>query len=218
MRYRHAASFRQALERRLRERAVGDGARLARDRKRVAFDRLLARLTVVAANRWLLKGGFALDLRMTERARATKDIDIDWRDPEDELLDTLLDAADHDAGDFFAFRVERAGPPEDRLGGSRRFRVSVSLAGREFETFPLDVGFRTDLTGEIDTLTTPDLLAFAGLAPVTCPRSRSRSKSPRRRTPTPAPTKVTGPAVAPSTLSISSWSPSFPRSTLRPCG
>ncbi len=169
MRYRDAASFRQALERRLRERAAGDGARLARDRKRVAFDRLLARLTVVAANRWLLKGGFALDLRMTERARATKDIDIDWRDPEDELLDTLLDAADHDAGDFFALRVERAGPPEDRLGGSRRFRVSASLAGREFETFPLDVGFRTDLTGEIDTLTTPDLLAFAGLAPVTVP-------------------------------------------------
>lgn len=138
MRYRDAASFRQALQRRLKERAAGDGARLAWDRERVAFDRLLARLTVVAANRWMLKGGFALDLRMTERARATKDIDLDWRDPEDELLDALLDAVDHDAGDFFAFHAERAGSPGDRLGGSRRFRVSASLAGREFETFPLD--------------------------------------------------------------------------------
>ncbi|MCA1675259.1 MAG: hypothetical protein LC799_24735, partial [Actinobacteria bacterium] len=34
MKYRDAAAFRQALERRLKERAAGDGARLAHDRKR----------------------------------------------------------------------------------------------------------------------------------------------------------------------------------------
>lgn len=130
MRYRAAAAFRQALERRLNERAAGEGARLARDRKRVVFDRLLARLVAVAADAWVLKGGFALDLRLTERARVTKDIDLDWQQPDDELLDTLLDAADHDIGDFFTFRIERAGPPEDRLGGSRRFRVSASLSSR----------------------------------------------------------------------------------------
>ncbi|MGQ0717919.1 MAG: nucleotidyl transferase AbiEii/AbiGii toxin family protein [Pseudonocardiales bacterium] len=170
MRYRDAAAFRQALERRLKERTAGVGAHLARDRKRVAFDRLLARLLAVAADRWLLKGGFALDLRLTERARATKDIDLDWgRDREDELLDTLLDAADHDAGDFFTFRIERAGPPQDQLGGSRRFSVSASLAGREFETFLLDIGFRVISTQGVEALTTPDLLAFAGLPPVTVP-------------------------------------------------
>lgn len=169
MRYRDAAAFRQALERRLRERAAGVGAHRARDRKRLAFDRLLARLVAVAADRWLLKGGFALDLRLTERARATKDIDLDWRDCKDELMDTLLDAADHDAGDFFTFRVERAGPPEDQLGGSRRFRVSASLAGREFETFLLDIGYRVISAAGIEALTTPDLLAFAGLPPVTVP-------------------------------------------------
>ena len=42
-----------------------------RDRKRVAFDRLLARLAATAPDRWLLKGGFALDLRLAERARST---------------------------------------------------------------------------------------------------------------------------------------------------
>ncbi|MGH3853640.1 MAG: nucleotidyl transferase AbiEii/AbiGii toxin family protein [Pseudonocardiaceae bacterium] len=169
MRYRDAAAFRQALERRLKERAAGDGARLARDRKRIAFDRLLARLVAVAADAWVLKGGFALDLRLTERARTTKDIDLDWYELDDELLDTLLDAADHDAADFFTFHIERAGPPEDHLGGSRRFRVSASLAGREFETFLLDIGFRAVATGGIDALTTPGLLAFAGVAPVTVP-------------------------------------------------
>jgi hypothetical protein len=57
-----------ALEQRLRDRAP-DGASLARDRKRVAFDRLLARLVTVAEGRWVLKGGFALDLRLDARAR-----------------------------------------------------------------------------------------------------------------------------------------------------
>jgi nucleotidyltransferase AbiEii toxin of type IV toxin-antitoxin system len=144
VKYRDAAGFRQALEQRLKTRASGDGARLARDRKRVAFDRLLARLTVTAPESWLLKGGFALDRRLVERARATKDIDIDWQVAEGELLDTLLEAAEHEMGDFFDFAVERTGTPEDRLGGSHRFRMVASLAGRQFETFLLDVGFRRE--------------------------------------------------------------------------
>lgn len=123
----------------------------------------------VAPDRWLLKGGFALDLRLIDRARVTKDIDLDWRDRQDQLLDTLLDAADHDEGDFFTFRIERAGPPEDQLGGSWRFRVVASLAGRDFDTFLLDIGFRTISAERVDALTTPGLLAFAGFAPVTVP-------------------------------------------------
>lgn len=130
MRYENATAFRQALEQRLKDRAHGDSARLVRDRKRVAFDRLLVRLLAVANGQWLLKGGFALDLRLLARARSTKDIDIEWRTGDEGLLDALLDAVGHDAGDFFAFAIERAGVPEDRLGGSHRFRVSASLAGR----------------------------------------------------------------------------------------
>ena len=166
MRYEDAIAFRQALEQRLKDRADGDGARLARDRKRVAFDRLLTRLLSVANGQWLLKGGFALDLRLTARARSTKDVDIEWRAGEEELLDALLDAASHDAGDFFSFAIERAGAPEDRLGGSHRFRVSASLAGRPFETFLLDVGFRADNEPRAETLCTEDLLGFAGIEPV----------------------------------------------------
>ena len=166
MKYRDAGAFRMALEQRLKDRAAGDGARLARDRKRVVFDRLLARLLAVAEGRWLLKGGFALDLRLAARARSTKDIDVEWRAEEGELLDTLLDSAGHDAGDFFVFTIERAGAPEDRLGGSHRFRVSSSLAGRPFETFLLDVGFRSDDALVTDTLRTDDFLGFAGIEPV----------------------------------------------------
>jgi Nucleotidyl transferase AbiEii toxin, Type IV TA system len=166
MKYDDASAFRQALEQRLKDRAGEDGARLVRDRKRVAFDRLLARLLAVANKQWLLKGGFALDLRLTARARSTKDIDIEWRASEEELLDALLDAASHDAGDFFAFAVERAGVPEDQLGGSHRFRITASLAGRPFETFLLDVGFRADDGLTVESLRTEDLLGFAGIEPI----------------------------------------------------
>jgi hypothetical protein len=166
MKYGDAPAFRQALEHRLKSRSVGDGAGLARDRKRVAFDRLLARLLSVAPGQWLLKGGFALDLRLLDRARATKDIDIDWQDDRNALLDALIDASDHDAGDFFILTIERIGIPEDRLGESHRFRVTASLAGRHFETFLLDVGFRAEESVATEIITTTNLLTFADIPPV----------------------------------------------------
>lgn len=169
MRYRDAGAFRQALEQRLRTRAAGDGARLARDRKRVAFDRLLARLNETAPDRWLLKGGFALDLRLSDRARATRDIDIDWQAAEEELFDTLIEAAAFRTDDHFTFQVERTGTPPERLGGSHRFRVNATLADRLFETFLLDVGLPSEPVAEHDTLTTPDLLSFADIDPVEVP-------------------------------------------------
>jgi hypothetical protein len=168
VRYQDAAAFRMALEQRLKD-GVGDGPRLSRDRKRVAFDRLLVRLQAVAADRWVLKGGFALDLRLATRARSTKDVDIEWRAAEGELADTLLDAAEHDAGDFFVLSIERTGTPADRLGGAHRFRVEASLAGRPFETFLLDVGLRDNDAGGTDTLQTDDSLAFAGIKPIGIP-------------------------------------------------
>jgi hypothetical protein len=135
-------------------------------RKRVAFDRLLIRLAAVAREQWLLKGGFALDLRLSARARSTKDVDIEWRAVDEELLDVLLDAAAHDPGDFCVFAVERTGAPEDRLGGSHRFKVTASLAGRPFESFVLDVGHQEGRKIRSETLRTDDLLAFAGIEPV----------------------------------------------------
>ena len=98
MRYKDAASFRQALEERLRDRTRSAGGELVRDRKRVAFDRFLARLVVTAPSHWVLKGQFALDLRLADRARTTRDIDPDWLAAEDELLETLLDTAAADTG------------------------------------------------------------------------------------------------------------------------
>lgn len=168
MRYGSAAAFRQALEQRLRTRTAGEGARLVRERKRIAFDRLLSRLHDVAPDRWLLKGGFALDLRLADRARATRDVDIEWQATADELQETLIRAASAVGDDFFSFVIERAGVPPERLGGALRFRVTANLAGRQFETFLLDVGMSPLPVDDHETLTS-DLLAFAEVEPVAIP-------------------------------------------------
>lgn len=167
MRYSDAAAFRQALEQRLKDVARGDDARLVNARRRILFYRLLARMTATAGDRWLLKGGLALDLRLPERARATRDVDVDWQAPADELVDALLDVARHDAGDFFAFTVERSGTPPERLGGSHRFRVVAGLAERPFDSFSFDVGLGHRPDRESEWLETPDVLAFADVAPST---------------------------------------------------
>ena len=76
MKYATAEPFRTALEDRLRQQAWAAGLPLVRLRKDVAFERLLARLLVAAPDRWVLKGGLALDYRLGDRARTTKDIDL----------------------------------------------------------------------------------------------------------------------------------------------
>lgn len=199
MKYADPPSFRRALEDRLKTHAKGDGAFVARNRKRVIFDRFLARLCAVAPGRWLLKGGFALDLRLAERARATKDIDLDWHDNADELLDTLLDAAVHDTGDYFTFTVERTGMPPDRLGGSHRFRIAGALAGREFDTFLLDVGQSGGPMGRSKPSPHLTYLPSQELEPVTVPALPWQSRSPRNCTPTPEPTTEDDPAPEPRT-------------------
>jgi hypothetical protein len=69
-------AFRMALEARLRSAAQSQGTDLQRLQRRVAFERLLARLFVQDDPPWLLKGGYALELRLEERARSTLDLDI----------------------------------------------------------------------------------------------------------------------------------------------
>jgi len=63
MRYKHGAAFRRALEDRLRTMSLETGEPLVRLRKMVAFDRFLSRLLLHGPDQWVVKGGFALQLR-----------------------------------------------------------------------------------------------------------------------------------------------------------
>lgn len=80
--YKTAGAFRAALETRLQTRARAQGTDLQRLRRQVAFDRFLARLFSrgpKATYPWVLKGGYAMELRM-HSARTTKDIDLTLHD------------------------------------------------------------------------------------------------------------------------------------------
>jgi len=162
MRYATPEAFRAALEDRLKN-AENETVGISRLRKRVVFERLLARLTAQAAGEWVLKGGFALELRLDELARSTKDIDVDWSLGEDDATERLLDAADLDVGDMFQFRLQRADPDEDLDGGGQRWSATALLDGREFERILIDVTFAAEPIFEPDTVTSFGLLAFAGL-------------------------------------------------------
>lgn len=60
MRYETSASFRRALEERLRQHSQASAMPLARLRKMVAFERFLARLVTAQPDSWVLKGRLAL--------------------------------------------------------------------------------------------------------------------------------------------------------------
>jgi len=105
MNYRTASAFRDAIDARLKRHAAEHGqAALARTRKHIAFERFLARLFAAAPNQWTLKGGVALDYRLGDKARATRDLDL-LHDPDLAQLDENLALAESiDLGDFSSFR------------------------------------------------------------------------------------------------------------------
>jgi hypothetical protein len=168
VKYRTSVAFRTALEDRLKA-ARQDGVGLARLRKRVVFERLLARLHVVAPDTWVLKRGFALELRLGAQARTTKYVDVDWAISEDDTVELLLEAVTVTLDDPFEFALERSQAEDDLPGAGQRWTVTATLAGREFERVAIDIGFTTKPVLKRDTLTSSHLLDFADIAPVQVP-------------------------------------------------
>ncbi len=166
MKYTDARSFRQALNDRLTNLAHAHGSELSRLQRRVAFERFLARLYPHIGERLILKGGYALALRLGAKARAT--LDLDFAAPSQERRDLLeaLQEAELDLGDFFSYTVAPAKPPE-LLGppeGGFRFRVEARLdRTNPFAIFVLDVGMGDAQVNPTDYLEASIDLGFAGL-------------------------------------------------------
>lgn len=165
MMYANAAAFRAALEARLNHEARTGGTSIGRARKFVAFTRLLARLQAAAPGAWVLKGGFALELRLPGRARATRDVDVDWRTGISEATEALIAAARIDLEDWFEFQIARADTADAGEIGGVRFRAEALLAGRQFEQLLIDVGLAQTILEPLERLDVPDLLGFAGIDP-----------------------------------------------------
>jgi hypothetical protein len=168
--YGTAFSFRQALDARLLAHSRTKGVPLEWLRKQVAFDRLLARLIAVAPDRWRLKGALALDYRLIERARTSKDMDLAHGVGEAQAVTDLREAAAVDLGDFFVFQVARTSRLDEALAGAAvRFHLDSRVGRNLFNAATVDVGFTDPFDVEPELVSGPRLLEFAGIAPTTVP-------------------------------------------------
>jgi hypothetical protein len=175
--YKTAGAFRAALEARLQTRARAQGTDLLRIRRQVAFDRFLARMFSQgpkAAYPWVLKGGYAMELRM-HSARTTKDIDLTLHDSTglsqnpkeraEQVRAMLQEAAASPFDDYFEFLVGEArqeldGAPE----GGNRYPIQARMDGRDFARFHVDVGVGDEVIEPLDVVTGEDWLSFGGVA------------------------------------------------------
>jgi len=168
--YATAEAFRRVLEERLKRAALTDRVDLIRLRRRVSFDRLLARLFREEAAPWVLKGGCALELRF-KAARATVDIDLTVRSvpgvnavQNDVLREMLQTTANVPFGDWFEFMI---GPPVMDLTaapyGGARFPVEARMDDRMFARFHLDAGVGDVIVEPLETTVCRDWLGFAGI-------------------------------------------------------
>jgi hypothetical protein len=166
--YATAPAFRAALEQRLKTIARERNVAPTRLRKLVTFDRFLARLIVGAPDRWLLKGGVALDFRLKDCARTTLDLDVVYLKGREQVNVDVINSVAMDLDDFFTFAAERMSVPDDQEGVAATFRVIASIGGRQFEQIQLDVAWNDPYLGS-EPVRGEDLLSFAGFEPVTVP-------------------------------------------------
>ncbi len=164
--YATATAFRRGLEDRLAALAKADGTDLQRMRRQVAFDRLLIRLFATGNPPWRLKGGYALELKLS-LARATRDLDLGLSAAAGiDMLDRLQAAGGSEVGDWFSYVVGEATMDLDGAPyGGARYPVEARLDGRPFAKFHLDVGLGDIQREPVEWVESRDWLGFAGIAP-----------------------------------------------------
>ena len=171
--YTTAGAFRRALEERLKRASLTDQIDLNRLRRQVSFDRLLARLFREEPAPWVLKGGYALELRF-KAARSTVDIDLTLQrvvaatsaggDTNQVVREMLQSVADIPLGDWFEYAI---GPPVMDLAaapyGGARYHVVARMDERIFARFHLDAGVGDAIMQPLETIECRDWLGFAGI-------------------------------------------------------
>jgi hypothetical protein len=169
--YSSPGAFRKALEERLKKASQSDQIDLNRLRRHVSFDRLLARLFRANTPPWVLKGGYALELRF-KAARSTVDIDLTvQRVPPGAgesvtgiVRQMLQSAADIPLADWFEYKI---GLPILDLDaapyGGARYPVEARMDGRIFARFHLDAGIGDVVMQPLEVMECRDWLGFAGI-------------------------------------------------------
>ncbi len=168
--FKTATDFRKSLEARLKSIAEETNQDLQRVRRKVAFERLLSRIFHEDTGSFVLKGGYAMELRFSS-ARATKDIDLTCLrriDDHDSTIEAIIfrelrQLIRIDLEDYFTFQLGQAKKDLDNapFGGSR-YSVASFVDNRLFVQFQLDVGGDV-IVGETDLIDGVDWLNYCGI-------------------------------------------------------
>jgi hypothetical protein len=171
MNIKTATDFRKQLEINLRIHSAKTNESIQRLRRKVAFDRLLARIATQEPPTFFLKGGYAMELRIAN-ARATKDMDLSCfkrvsnaKEPMSELiLQELQTLARVDLYDHFIYRIGQAQSDiENAPYGGSRHSISASIDNLPYVEFHLDVG-GDFLIGPIEKVIGTNWLKFCGIS------------------------------------------------------
>ncbi len=156
------AGFRMQLLRRLNDHAREQKIAVQRLQQQVAFERLLARLA--GSGQWILKGGFALQLRFGWGNRPTRDIDLRTEtDIREAVVRLRSEVAESSLSDQFTFDL---GELENELqgapGSAIRIPVVARVAGVVLARFHIDLASGDAVIGPPVEMQGSNLLDFAG--------------------------------------------------------
>jgi hypothetical protein len=158
-----------------RMRAVASGVGGTEPARRVhvvvAVDRLLQRLLRTTTwGTWIIKGGYANQVRHPGAARTTDDVDLAIGAAIETATDMLVIAMRLDLADLFTFEFAGAprvlaGPP----GGGRRYMVIARLGGQELVRFNVDVSANDAVVGPLEQHASDPIVQVLGYERATYP-------------------------------------------------
>jgi hypothetical protein len=125
-RYKTPAALESALSERIAARYPKDEFQFRRNE--VAYRRLVARMFTADPDKWVLKGGFAMILRLDPN-RTSNDVDVTYIAQAGEhalALKALERAVATDLDDFFSFEIAGVGDETEDLAR----RVAIVSSGR----------------------------------------------------------------------------------------
>lgn len=158
-----------------RMRAVANGVGGTQPVRRVhvvvAIDRFLQRLLHTTSwGTWIIKGGYANQVRNPGTARTTEDVDLAISSDIETATDMLAIAMRLDLADLFAFELAGAprtlaGPP----GGGRRYLVVARLGGQELVRFKVDISANDAIVGALEEHASDPIVELLGYERATYP-------------------------------------------------
>lgn len=130
---------------------------------------VLDRATTADSPLFIVKGGVALELRLRDRARATKDIDIVLRDTTADLANSLEEALTGEPYQGFSFR--RKGEPLLLDNGAVNIEFGVTYKGQPWTSVSVDIARAEPGEADVewvDAIALTDALGVSGPAQLPC--------------------------------------------------